>query len=193
MFADGDPESMDILQILKEREQDPEKKRIFDERYSDILLIFDFEPQDPQFSEKKIIQMMDYFIESSDVGKLYLNYPMVEAFYHMKSIPDKEYYSRYVTLLELKCHTYKQRVNLENRNKNYSKFATTKAECNLVISQNIEKAWGILGKMCKTVDLPDLQEILIAQLDKIHQEDSVYVLCTCVFFIPDYNPNLIKY
>lgn len=76
MFRDGDPASMDILQILKEHERDLEKKKLFDERYSDILLIFDLDPQDPAFSADKIVEMASYFVESSDMGKLYLNYPI---------------------------------------------------------------------------------------------------------------------
>ena len=43
MFRDGDPESVDILQILKEHEADVTKKKVFDYRYSDILLIFDLD------------------------------------------------------------------------------------------------------------------------------------------------------
>lgn len=82
MFSDGDPSSIDIQQLLKERENDPVKKEIFDAYYSDILLVFDLETQDPRFSEDKILEMTQFFVESSDMGKLYLNYPMVEAFYH---------------------------------------------------------------------------------------------------------------
>ena len=68
MFRDDDPENIDILQLMKEREKDPIKKELFDVYYSDILLIFDFEPQDPQFSEDKISRMIDFFVESSDMG-----------------------------------------------------------------------------------------------------------------------------
>lgn len=193
MFAEGDPGAMDLLQILKEREPNQLKKKMFDERYSDILLIFDLDPQDPQFAEDKINEMMEYFVESSDVGKLYLNYPMVEAFYHMKSIPDEEYYSRSAMLSELQNHTYKKRVNHENRNHDYSKYAITRTECSIVIIQNIKKAWHILGNPDYTEDvIPDSIEILTRQLDKLSKDYEVYVLCTCVFFIVDYNSNLIR-
>ena len=57
MFSDGDPSSIDTLQNLKEHERDAEKKKLFDNRYSDILLIFDLDPQDPQFSGDKITEM----------------------------------------------------------------------------------------------------------------------------------------
>jgi hypothetical protein len=137
MFKDNEPATMDILQLLKEREKDSTKKKLLDERYSDVLLIFDLDPHDPQFLANKILEMMQFFTESSDMGKLYLNYPMVESFYHMKSIPDAEFNSYKTSIEELK--TYKQRVNSENRNHDYSKFAINRTECNIVIRQNIDK------------------------------------------------------
>lgn len=137
MFRNTNPDDVDILQLLKEHETVAERKAVFDERYSDILLIFDLDPQDPQFSSTKITEMMNYFVESSDMGKLYLNYPMVESFYHMKSIPDDDYWSYTATMQELSNHIYKSRVAAENRNHDYSKFAVNKSECNIVIKQNI--------------------------------------------------------
>ena len=101
MFEDNDPSDMDLLQLLKSHEQDPVKKELFDDSYSDILLIFDLDPQDPGFTHEKIGNMARYFVESSDMGKLYINYPMVEAFYHMASIPDPNFDSYYATLDEL--------------------------------------------------------------------------------------------
>jgi len=191
MFADGDPHSIDILQLLKERESDPIKKQILDAHYSDILLIFDLDPQDWRFSEQKILEMAQFFVESSDMGKLYLNYPMVEAFYHMKSIPDEEYNNYNVSLKELSEKTYKQRVNRENRNHDYSKFAVTREECNTVIIQNIDKAWAISERERNLDDiehiLPESIRILKKQLLKLRAEKSISVLCTCIFYIIDYN------
>lgn len=81
MFRDVEPETVDLLQLLKEQEHDPQRKKIFDERYSGILLVLDLNLQDPQFSADKINTIMNYFVESSDMGKLYLNYPMVESLF----------------------------------------------------------------------------------------------------------------
>ena len=145
MFEDNDPDDMDLLQLLKSREPDLVKKTLFDESYSDILLIFDLDPHDFGFTPEKIRHMAKYFVESSDVGKLYINYPMVEAFYHMTSIPDLNFNTYNATLNELSAGTYKARVNRENRNHDYRKFAATKEECNIVIRQNISKAWLVVG------------------------------------------------
>lgn len=186
MFRDGDPASMDVLQTLKEHEHDPEKKKLFDERYSDILLVFDLDPQDPLFSADRILEMASFFVESSDMGKLYLNYPMVEAFYHMKSIPDEDYNGYTASLEELRSHKYKERVTSENRNHSYAKFAVTKEECNMVIEQNIEKAWLIseAERLMENISsfLPDSVDILKAQLKNLDEHQLVSVLCTCVLY-----------
>lgn len=192
MFEDNDPADMDLLQLLKSREPDPAKKSLFDEFYSDILLIFDLDPHDSGFTLEKIIGMARYFIESSDMGKLYINYPMVEAFYHMASIPDPDYNSYYATLDELVAGKYKARVNRENRNHDYRKFATGKEECNIVIGQNISKAWWLIGNDPGDYLLPAQVQMLAAQLNCIQMDRRVAVLSTCAFFIPEYNPKLIR-
>ncbi len=159
-------------------------------------MIFDLDPQEPHFSEDKIKRMLNYFVESSDMGKLYLNYPMVEAFYHMKSIPDNEYLSYTATMQELQTHNYKARVAAENRNHDYRKFAVDKSECSTVIKQNIDKAWAISKtKMAlenASILLPKSNDILEVQLKKLNDEKALFVLCTCTFYIPDYNPKLIE-
>ena len=191
MFENNNPADMDLLQLLKSHEPDPLKKDIFDAFYTDILLIFDLDPQAPDFTPDKISNMAEYFVESSDMGKLYINYPMVEAFYHMASIPDPEYDSYYATLDELTLGTYKARVNRENRNHDYRKFAVGKAECDSVIGQNIKKAQQLVGIELEESLLPAQSKILAAQLDCIQNDSRVAVLSTCAFFIPEYNPELI--
>ena len=186
-----DPESVDLLQLLKERERDEGNKKIFDLRYSDILLIFDLDPQDEQYSPDKVEYLTKYFTESTEKGKLYWNYPMVEAFYHMKDIPDEDYCSYRAYLDELEQGKYKSRVNVENRNHDYTKFAVNRDECSIVIRQNIKKAYLIIDETCTYDMMPDDLKILAEQVKTLQTEQYVYVLCTCVFYIADYNPKLL--
>ena len=69
------------------------KKRDF----SNIFLIFDYERHDPYFSELGIIKMQTYFSNSEDVGKLYINYPMVESYMDLNHFPDAEYINKKVS------------------------------------------------------------------------------------------------
>ena len=66
--------------------------------FSSIYLVFDFEHHYQKYSDDKIKDMLKYFDNETENGKLYINYPMVEAFYHIKSIPDKGYVDRKVNL-----------------------------------------------------------------------------------------------
>lgn len=59
--------------------------------YKNIFLIFDYEHHDPNFSEDKIEKMQRYFTDSTDMGKLYINYPMIESYQHFKPFPDADY------------------------------------------------------------------------------------------------------
>ena len=187
VFSYGD-DAIDILQVLKENERDKGKRRLLDGKYSDILLIFDLDPQAHNYSEEKIRKMAEFFTESTDMGKLYINYPMVESFYHMKSIPDPDYNKYYSTMEELRNGDYKARVNQESYLRDYRKFARTKEDCSIVIFQNIEKAKHLVDY---SVDVPSTETILGSQLMEIKTNDRVAVLCTCPFFIYDYNPGLL--
>lgn len=191
MFENNDPEEIDLLQLLKSRESNPYTKNLLDVAYSDILLIFDLDPQDALFSPEKIEQMSKYFVESSDMGKLYINYPMVESFYHMVDIPDPNYNFYFATLDELLAGEYKARVNRENRNHDYRKFAIDKEECNTVIIQNLDKARQLTRCAEQPDCLPFQINILAAQLSTIHSARQIAVLNTSAFFIPDYNPKLL--
>ena len=190
---DEDEDDYDLLQVLKSREHDPEKKKILDDKYTDILLIFDLDPQDQMFTEDKIRRMQAYFCESSDMGKLYLNYPMIEAFFHMPVIPDADYTYRTTTMTELICKKYKERVNRESRGKDYRKFITSRKDSNYVILENIRKAFMILDDDAEVTDVwrrLDLDSILSTQL-KCLCTGYLHVLCTCVVYIYDYNSALL--
>ena len=193
-FQSGeDRDSLDILQVMKAREADPSRKRIFDDRYTDIMLVFDLDPQDPNFKNEKILQMQEYFCESSNMGKLYLNYPMIEAFYHMNTIPDPDFITRMVTMRELKGKLYKSRVNSESYRRDYRKFIQSRSECNLVILDNIDKALHLLGKRRASQTAwteVDLLRLLVTQLECL-SNDYLHVLCTCATYIYDYNHTLL--
>ncbi len=193
MFAEHKPEDYDLPQVLKARESDENKKSLFDQPFSDIILIFDFDPQDPNYSPNKIEEMVAYFRESSDMGKLYINYPMVEAFYHMKDIPDPSFNTYTASMNELKARQYKTRVRQESKYGDYRRFASEREDCSIVIRQNIEKSQYIVGESSARMnDSPDSLDLLNAQLALLSSENEVYVLCTCVFYILDYNPALIS-
>ena len=63
----------------------------YKEDFTNIILVFDYERHDAKFSEKKIVQMQRCFMDSTDMGKLYINYPMIESYQNLCSLPDESY------------------------------------------------------------------------------------------------------
>ena len=83
----------------------------YKEDFSDIFLVFDYERHDPGFSEDRIVDMQNYFYDSTDVGKLYINYPMLESYQHFESLPDLSFENRHVSVLMNKGSNYKNEVH----------------------------------------------------------------------------------
>lgn len=69
-----------------------EKK--YKDDFKNIFLVFDYERHDPNFSEEKIMNMQKYFADATDAGMLYINYPMIESYQHLRSLDDPEYMER---------------------------------------------------------------------------------------------------
>jgi len=146
-------DSLDLIQTLKSK--DPDNK-LLDEYFSDIVLIFDYEPQDNRFTPEKIELMLNYFNKSTNNGKLYINYPMVESFKHLKSIPDRDYIDRIVSLDTVKKGKYKELVGKEAALKDIRKY--DQRICNQVIIHNIIKSYYILYKNYNMNEIREMYE-----------------------------------
>ena len=56
-----------------------ERKRLL-MPFTDIFLIFDFDPQAETYDANKLLTLMGHFCDSTDYGQLYINYPMLESY-----------------------------------------------------------------------------------------------------------------
>lgn len=59
--------------------------------FTNIILIFDYDRHDPNFSEDNLTRLQNYFAEASEEGQLYINYPMIESYQHISGIPDSDF------------------------------------------------------------------------------------------------------
>lgn len=91
----------DIFRVLPFKDNGidiPEDTRL-DTLFSQIFLFFDYDFQNRMGVKKLndiIYEMLEYFSDETDNGKLYINYPMVESLKYTKEMPDPNYNS-YVT------------------------------------------------------------------------------------------------
>ena len=83
-------EDIEFIEFLESLDDSIRGKKI-----TDIFLVFDYERQDPLFDGKILEQMLRFFHNSTENGQLYLNYPMIESYKHLKKpFPDQEYLNR---------------------------------------------------------------------------------------------------
>lgn len=261
--------------ISKKQEMVPLR---YKEDFTNIMLVFDYERHDTNFSEDKIIRMQKSFMDSTDMGKLYINYPMIESYQHLCSLPDRNYSARKIPVSLQPGKKYKSLVKKESviekfieypqrlndllkehfeisddrkRKECYEKILTIESDENIhgqlysilsgiikekwvdtanyqledmikkvkyanagqtywnymrdvfrqIITHNIFKAvriqynTGIIEKKDYWDDFEkiDLNEILDIQnaVSKDDERGFIWILCTCVFLVPEYNFSLV--
>lgn len=180
---------VDVLGVLRELEQDDERKAILSGKYTDIFYIFDFEPQNHTLHFDTIAKLFDHLNDSADQGKLFINYPMLESYKHLRQMPDHAFKNRTVSLED--CLSYKQLIDSESayqdlRALNYQTLTS-------IIVHHLRKANHILTDR---YELPEKnaflnwnhQTIFDHERALAEQEKCVSVLNTCVFVIVDYQP-----
>ena len=87
-------ENVDIdLPFVISKKQYPDGLR-YKEDFTNIVLVFDYERHDTNFSEEKILEMQRCFADAADMGKLYINYPMIESYRHLCQLPDDDFAER---------------------------------------------------------------------------------------------------
>ena len=149
--------------------------------FSAIYLIFDFEPQDHKYSDEKIKDLLTLFNNETELGKLYINYPMVEAYYDLTSLPDLGYNSKTVKLDGFNGRKYKRQVNTSTCLK---KNRITKKDLCYIIMHNYNKAQYITGLKNTYIDHG---AILDSQLSLKKEKNEIYVLSTFPLLVVDYN------
>lgn len=109
---DDDIDSADIVQVLKEQlanspnPQDDELSKIENsDSISEVYLFFDYDLKQKDDKNKlsvkeqnsQINELLEYFDNETEHGKLFIDYPMVESIrYFKKELPDEDYVT-YVT------------------------------------------------------------------------------------------------
>lgn len=85
----------------------------YKEDFTNIILVFDYERHDTHFSEDKINGMQSCFTDATDMGKLYINYPMIESYQHLCKLPDEGYSNRRIPVWLQPGKEYKALVEKE--------------------------------------------------------------------------------
>ena len=100
------------LPFVISKKQCPENLQ-YKKDFTNIILVFDYERHDTNFSEEKILEMQRRFADAADMGRLYINYPMLESYQHLCRLPDYEFLERKIPISLRPGKKYKALVERE--------------------------------------------------------------------------------
>lgn len=134
-------DSADTVETLKELlPQDDALQSHTSSEFSEIYLFFDYDLSNKQFTSShnaKVIELLNFFSNETDKGKLFLSYPMVEALLYIpKNLPDDEFFNYTVNsditkefkemVLKKNSQSYKNNDNLLFKRKRGQDLNTSK-------------------------------------------------------------------
>ena len=194
LFKDNEEDSRSLLMLLRSREKDEDKKKIFDEHYNEVILIFDFDPQDNLYSAEKLNKLMQYFNNSTENGRLYINYPMVESLFHLSKWDESQeiFNQRYICKNNLL--RYKSIVGEESCNKYFRKF--TREQYDILIKFNLFKVLFLLNTPLSEKSLCDykkLYKVFEIETQALEKDEIVYVLNTCILYFYEYKSSMFNF
>ena len=194
----------DIKDILSEIH--PDKKEMLSKNFAYTYLIFDCDAHHSRKNESrtqeevvlanmdKLSEMANYFTDETDpsIGKLYINYPMIESYRDCDKFFEEDYALSKVSIEELS--TYKKRVAKKKLSSiHVDKYA--KEQFSLLILQNLYKLNIIHHKIWGKPDYDtylkcsDSERILSEEKNLIVNEKFLSVINTSLFMITDFYGN----
>lgn len=186
-FDDGD---IDIRLVLASLESSKDKKEMLMDKYSDIYMVFDFEPQHDHKHFDTVRRMVNYFNDSTNQGQLFINYPMMQSYKHFDCLPCPSFEFCEVTLEQSKG--YKQYVGEISNFTDLTKY-TYVTYFSIAVHQ-LKKANKMLNG---GYTLPSKSEyfdfkatqIFDYQVNLLESSNNISVLNTCIFALVDFAPS----
>jgi hypothetical protein len=189
MYSDiSADEYLDIFNLVKDI--DANKDALKDYKRSDfaqIFMFFDYDGHATNASDKKLKDLLDFFNEETEKGKLYISYPMVEALKHIESydtfkdlIVASQDFENYKKLVSNNCIETLKHFHLYD-------IDTWK----LVIKSHLMKMNDIVNDINQfPISIIDQLTIFGKQIEKyISKDKTVSVLSAFPIFLHDYYGN----
>lgn len=178
-------EFLDIVEVIRALPTNEEVlKNVKRQNISQVFLIFDYDGHASLADDSKIVELLQHFNEETGNGKLFISYPMVEAFKHLKKdIPFED------TVVQAKENIkYKDIAHCECEVTLRSSRALTHENWKYIISQHSKKANHLLhGVFDLPQNLFSQEDVFQSQLIKhITPNNQVAVLCAFPLFLLDY-------
>ena len=159
----NDNNVLDIVTLLNKKDKNLKLQK---DDIGEIYLFFDSDMQDPKANNENLKEMLEYFNDETDKGKLYISYPMVEAFFDIDFEQEEYYKNKIVEIngINYERHKdYKSDKNiLKNIKRNFEKDIKIFLDTNkidIIFKQNIKKLNYIVNTDFSFIDYKSYSKI----------------------------------
>lgn len=182
--ADSD---LDVFALIKQRclKRNPELESFKRDNFAQIYFFFDYDGHASKADDSNIEQMLKLFNEETGNGKLFISYPMLEAFHHIRETDDS------FRELNVKCKEnvgYKQLVNDECKRGIINECGKNPEVMKFVLESHLKKAnFLVLNEYVLPTVILDQKDIFNKQLiTHIRPNSEVAVLSCLPLFLQQY-------
>lgn len=187
----------DVVDVLKtELEKTDPKNELFKYKSADFASIYlffdyDFYRGDLKNKNDQIKELLDYFNEETDNGRLFISYPMVESIQYTKELPDNNFHQYVVKRADSIGEKFKKEARQFCFYRGYA-FLKDAENWNHIVKQNVIKANELTkDSLSWPLNKDDVEQMAVfeAQLSK-HDipYDNVAILNAFPLFLFYYFP-----
>ena len=182
-------DEIDIRHVLVSLEQDDKKKELLRAKYTDVFLVFDFDPHHDHAHFDTVRRMLAYFCDSTAQGQLYLNYPMMQSYKHFPALPDPSFRELAVDLSEIK--EYKKVVGQTSKYTDLTKYDYKifySLAAHHLMKFNFLTTGSYQVPSCEEYLNKDVIKLYDYEIDLFLKEKKISVINTCIFVLCDFAP-----
>lgn len=175
-----------FIRIFHKHEKKKQMQLLLRQHFSHIVLSYDLNALEYRNNKDKIESLLSYFNQSDGNGKLYLNYPSAEAFFHSEGLMEEELQGCTVTPGEFSLEYYRKKVGREVGLTNWKLFSPE--VLHKVLIRNLKQAYGIQHHRCwenmeqEEYRYINFQDVFEKQIVNFQVQEKMAVLCTSIFF-----------
>lgn len=193
-----------LTDILIEMSTKDSDLKILNKKYAYTYLVYDFDAHHRKTNERdisiekiitnnicKLKEMTDYFVDETDptIGKLYINYPMMESYKDCDNFFEEEYAQKAISIMNIQ--RYKEIVSKRKiSNKRIDTF--NKYDFNLLSKMNVYKLKYLIDNEWtkinydEYIDISSASNILKAEKIFVENSQMISVLNTSLFILLDF-------
>lgn len=211
-LMEEEQEVEDLIPVLQRHHGHPLSEAYTRDQFSEVYLFFDLDCQHNvrgerslsiQEKNRRIQELLEFFKDETEHGKLYLSYPMVEALKYTKKLPDPDFDTYAIPLAE--CTGFKDKASHfsgypntdfmdlyhSSKKRDERRIEEVRANWRLLVQQHSRKAQVICSSKSEyPTNVDEIGQLPLFQKQRMMMEDptqpSVSIVSAFPLFLVEY-------